>query len=428
MRFFREHANSPILRYRIVCAYNVPAVLKTIGAKKYMNQLHSIYSSMAHDPHIQVREKIASSIHEIAKLLTGDKSIEHIKPIFLYLMKDSQVTIRNKALSNISEILRSFQGADSRSENDFFSQLVACLVKHSYTIGRDWRTQEVFYSNFKCFDEFFSSEELQSSFLPLLKTQIVRGVVPVKVKAIESFVSCTRSLKNYSTQIELFKTMNNLLARDKSYWNRTTFLDLSFSIMKYFSRQFFKDNFYVDVMNLAKDPVPNVRRKFCFLLPHIKLVLELPADVQLLADIKETISFLTLDKDRDVSEAAKYAHEEITTIDNEIMRGHKLNLLSRADLFDKQKQKEEEDWGALDRYATQPEKPPTRKKSDPSLLSKGISPPSTANRPTLRSTQRSKSQTRILVPNETKSSISNVPGTAGSRRTPGPTIDKKIKK
>jgi hypothetical protein len=278
-------------------------------------------------------------------MLAKDKSIDNVKQIYLILIKDNSTEVRSKSLLHMNEVFRFFKySSDTRQDTEFFSQISQALVKHSQCISRDWRMVESFYGNFKHFDEYFTTEEIQTIYIPMLKNQIFKGYLPVKIKAIEAIVIMARGLKSILLQTEIFRDIGTTLLRDKSYWNRLIFLELSGMIIKHFSRHFFKEYFFSDVLGLAKDSVPNVRRRFCYILPHMKQALELPADVQLLADLKESISYLLLDKDRDVVEAAQAAHDELTTIDSEISRGHKLNLMSRADVFDKQKQKEEEEW------------------------------------------------------------------------------------
>ena len=97
-------------------------------------------------------------------------------------------------------------------------------------------------------------------------------------------------------------------------------------------------------MKLEKDKVPNVRRKFCAILPNLKQTLSLPEDVLLLAKIKEKLSYLSLDKDRDVKEGAAQAKQVLQSIETETNRGFRLNLQSYDDINDKRKEKEEAEW------------------------------------------------------------------------------------
>lgn len=48
-------------------------------------------------------------------------------------------------------------------------------------------------------------------------------------------------------------------AKGKSFRHRTLFIDIGVAVLSLFSRQFFKDNFYENLLELSSDSVPNIR-------------------------------------------------------------------------------------------------------------------------------------------------------------------------
>jgi serine/threonine-protein phosphatase 4 regulatory subunit 4 len=74
---------------------------------------------------------------------------------------------------------------------------------------------------------------------------------------------------------------------------------------KIFSRKFFKENFFEAILELAADPIPNVRMKVCTLLPTLKKMTKLPYDANLLKKVNTSIGILRNDSDKDVRHAAQ---------------------------------------------------------------------------------------------------------------------------
>ena len=76
--------------------------------------------------------------------------------------------------------------------------------------------------------------------------------------------------------------------------------------MELFSRRFFKDYFFEAVLELAHDPVPNVRLRLCPLLPRLKAHIKLPSDRNLLQMLESCVRRLLLnEEDRDVNATLK---------------------------------------------------------------------------------------------------------------------------
>jgi serine/threonine-protein phosphatase 4 regulatory subunit 4 len=233
----------------------------------------------------------------------------------------------------------------SSQVDELFSSIIASLVKYHACIKTDWRRLDSFYAHFDTFGNYFTAEQIGTTIIPMLRVEIVSScAIPLKEKATNAIVVMVRYLKNVTRQVEIFNELWKELGENKSYWHRMTYLELFHCIWKHFSRRFVKEHAFSDVMKLSSDPVANVRLKFCKLLPELKQVLQLPNDVQLLATLKETVSYLSLDKDRDVVSAAQKAQQALLAIDNEINRGHRQNLQTLEDRTDNEREREETLW------------------------------------------------------------------------------------
>jgi hypothetical protein len=334
--------------------------LKSVGPQRYQAHLHSTLQLLCEDKETSVRERVASGFHEVTSILVHDKkSVVSLKKIFLKLLRvsitkfevtncsqDKDIKVRDKIVSRMSNVFNNFKMSSTGSQSEeLFSSIITSLVKYQACIKNDWRRLDSFYAHFENFHLYFTTEQLATVLIPMLKEQIVSsGAIPVKEKASNAIVIMIRYTKNVTKQVELLNDLWREMGENKSYWHRMTYLDIFRAIWKHFSRRFVKDHVFSDIMKLSSDSVPNVRIKFCTLLPELKQVLQLPNDVQLLATLKETVSYLTLDKDRDVIQAAQKAQQQLLAIDNEINRGHRLNLQTSEDRLDNDKEREETMW------------------------------------------------------------------------------------
>lgn len=339
--FFKEATASkdPYLRQR--CAHNFPAVLKTLGANRYPICLHNSYKALCEDEDPTVRKKIAAGFHEVCLILGKEKSVVFLKELFVKLCTDTNEEVQKNIGLHLDVILAHFNVDQS---SNIFKELIHVLVDYESRIKNKWRKLEKFYSHFVHFPNYFTPAQLKEVFIPMLRKQLKIGALPVKKQAAKSIVILIRKLKNNQQQVEIFKSLIEEFGKSKSYWDRLTFLEISHHVIERFSRKFFKTHFIEHVLALSKDPVPNVRMKFCHILPLLKQVLRPPSDVELLAIVKENTSLLTLDADPDVIEAAKNAQQELRKIETEMSREHQLNKASQDDKLDKIKEEEENSW------------------------------------------------------------------------------------
>ncbi|ODN01400.1 Serine/threonine-protein phosphatase 4 regulatory subunit 4 [Orchesella cincta] len=116
-------------------------------------------------------------------------------------------------------------------------------------------------------------------------------------------------------------------AQGRSVHDRMLFLYMAKKIMERFSRMYFRDHFFEDVLVLANDPIINVRRKVMELMPELKGVTEDPAlqqkvdailhksrrsevDRDMKGVIEELLSKMNGKKDKDSKRSTKAAAAE----------------------------------------------------------------------------------------------------------------------
>ena len=85
--------------------------------------------------------------------------------------------------------------------------------------------------------------------------------------------------------------------------------DMSISL---FSKEYFKQHFFLDFLHLGSDSVVNVRLKICSMLPRLKSLISLPSDRDLLEILEETVKNLLLkETDTDVLHSVQVYYIEL---------------------------------------------------------------------------------------------------------------------
>lgn len=91
------------------------------------------------------------------------------------------------------------------------------------------------------------------------------------------------------------------LAHNSDCYVRMMFVRMMIEALEIFSSVYFKEHFFITLLNLAEDPVANIRMKVVSLLPQLKNLLCIPTDKKLLAALESTIGhLLNSERDRDV--------------------------------------------------------------------------------------------------------------------------------
>lgn len=102
-------------------------------------------------------------------------------------------------------------------------------------------------------------------------------------------------------RVELRSKLYSDLASNPNCYVRMMFVRMMIEALEIFSSAYFKEHFFTVLLNLAEDPVANIRMKVISLLPQLKSMLRMPADKKLLTLLESTITHLiNSEKDRDV--------------------------------------------------------------------------------------------------------------------------------
>lgn len=115
---------------------------------------------------------------------------------------------------------------------------------------------------------------------------------------------------------ELRNRMNTDLANNPDCYVRMMFVRIMIEALEIFSSVYFKEHFFNILLNLAEDPIANIRIKVVSLLPQLKNQLWMPTDKKLLTSLESVMRHLmNNEKDRDVLFILKNVTQKLDEMD-----------------------------------------------------------------------------------------------------------------
>ena len=223
------------------------------------------------------------------------------------------------------------------------AELLPAIKECDKFVASRWRVHETLLRQFQDFHLHFQSQQIYSHLIPLLLRLINQNsAFTVKQLAVKQLCRFVRNNRKLEQRLSLTQKMVDDYGRGRSYWDRLGFIDICVTMERMFSRRFFKDYLYLPLLDLARDPVMNVRMKLCSTLPSLKRLLKLPADSNLLNKLQQALEHLLEQDDPDVVDAAERAQAELDAIIvPEVKEGAGAGMQTEEDFADQQKEEEE---------------------------------------------------------------------------------------
>ncbi|XP_077996015.1 serine/threonine-protein phosphatase 4 regulatory subunit 4-like [Glandiceps talaboti] len=345
---------------RQCAAYNFPCMVLFAGPRNFKTELYSTFSSLCDDPHKLVRRTVSCGFHEVAKMLGS--SVVILQQELICLLKDDAPEVLEGVIPHLPDTLQMFAKGggnvvtESKISGFGFDNLILCkrltglsdlvpalLASESLAAcTRQWRLHAEILSQFACLPKCLTSDQIYYKFVPVMfKHLTANRVLPVKRAAARTICVFVRHNRKLEQRQELCCRLIEDCCHGNSSWKRILFIDVCEMIMELFSRVFFKDYFYEFVLELAQDPVANVRLKFCHMLPALKSLIKLPVDRTLLQQLEHVVrKLMAHEKDKDVSECIRNAVLELDKIQIG-METITNKIYMDEDLADQKKEEEE---------------------------------------------------------------------------------------
>ncbi|XP_065895478.1 serine/threonine-protein phosphatase 4 regulatory subunit 4-like isoform X2 [Dysidea avara] len=332
---------------RHYCAYNIPAMVMFHGKEKFSRDLLGILNKLAADDNLSVRQSIAHGIHEVAAILRCDAM--KIASLYIKLMKDKSLTTLEGLIEHLPQAMLEFANAANLSvttKAPGLTEFIPGLLAMEQTCAKNnckWRLHSDLLKQFSCLVHCLTSDQIYSKFVPLLFRYVCSScVLPVKHAASQTLCMIIRNNRKQEQREELCHRIIEECAHSNKHKLRLLYVDICKFVLELFSKSFFKQHFCESLLELAGDPVPNVRLSVSYLLPNVKRSLKLPSDRVLLQQLDQTVRKLySLEHDTDVSHTVRLTLPELNRIEVAVETLSRKTTFMEEDLLDQKKEQEE---------------------------------------------------------------------------------------
>ncbi|XP_022081590.1 serine/threonine-protein phosphatase 4 regulatory subunit 4-like isoform X2 [Acanthaster planci] len=316
------------------CAFNFPCMVLFAGPRNFKTELHGTFASLCDDPNKCVRITMASGFHEVAKMLGS--SVLTIQGELISLLKDDSLEVIQGVVSHLPDALDAFAkgGGNVITESKILgfgfdnlflcrritglSDLIPALLsaESAAAASRNWRLHRDILDKYSHLPRCLTSDQIYSKIMPVIFRHITsHRVLPVQLAAARTMCVFMRYNRKLEQRQDMCGKLIAECCHSKNHRYRKLFIDICHFSLELFSRSFFKENLYNYVIQLAQDPVPNVRLKFCSLLPSLKAQFKLPKDLQLSQQLETIVRrLLSMESDQDVVTAVRRAVLELDKI------------------------------------------------------------------------------------------------------------------
>ncbi|KAI8336174.1 armadillo-type protein [Chlamydoabsidia padenii] len=163
----------------IICAYNFPAVVLTVGADYWDSHLRETYLSLTKDYQIKVRRTFAYSLHEIARIIGPERTESDLVQIFaLYLMDLDDV--KQGVLEHLAEFLGTL-AISSRNE------YIPILTEVWDGVMTNWRLRNILAAQLRDIALLFDAARVVEHVLPLAIRACNDEFAAVRETGVEAF-------------------------------------------------------------------------------------------------------------------------------------------------------------------------------------------------------------------------------------------------
>ena len=122
------------------CAYNFPAVLKTVGPEHWYSKLKPMHDQMVTDMRWKVRRSLSFSMHECARILGATITEKDLMPVLFHFLQDI-ADVAAGVLENLPQILQVL----SQAQRDQYIELfIQAQNKVEQANKNQWRQREQF--------------------------------------------------------------------------------------------------------------------------------------------------------------------------------------------------------------------------------------------------------------------------------------------
>ncbi|XP_050464372.1 serine/threonine-protein phosphatase 4 regulatory subunit 4-like isoform X4 [Cataglyphis hispanica] len=335
------------IKCREHCAFNLPAMFIFVSSSSEdVNALLTTFDALTSDHYYMVRRTVACGIHEVSKVL-GSKSVR-IRGNLIKLLKDDSEEVLQGLIPHLGLTLENLAenqtvGTDRVDSTlmEIGKALLKCEAKVAGTYN--WRLASLMHAQLEILPKCFPSDFIYSYFVPMAFSRILHArPIPVRLAAGTLFLVLLRYNMKSIQRAELRNRIFTDIANNPDCYVRMMFVRMMIEALEIFSSVYFKEHFFNVLLNLAEDPIANIRMKVVSLLPQLKSQLWIPTDKKLLTSLESIVRHLVNnEKDRDVLLILKSVTQKLDEIDVKYEGQTLTTKLTKQDIEDAKKLEEE---------------------------------------------------------------------------------------
>jgi len=331
---------------RQACAYNLPGMVLFVGANNFTDQLFSTFCDFATDPSPLVRKTLAASLHELIKIIGTNFSLSKMQIVALF--NDNNVEVLAAMVLNMVYVIDALArfGVLQFGSSGSYSQDLSLAILHMEEVinsTRNWRLHADCLEKLSCLANCISATVIQQRYIPLLFHRAHKSrPLPCRVAAVRTLLVILRFTVKLDDRTSIMYRIRQELARGGSCHSRMLYLKMCEMAIMLFSKTYFKQYFFSELLCLSQDSVANIRLKVVSLLPQLKALLTLPADRNHLQHLEETIKeLLVVETDRDVLGSLQTSIHRLAEVETALDGMTKLGLYADDERDDDRKLREE---------------------------------------------------------------------------------------
>ncbi|XP_033855124.3 serine/threonine-protein phosphatase 4 regulatory subunit 1-like isoform X3 [Acipenser ruthenus] len=279
------------------CAHSLPGVALTLGRQNW-HCLKDTYETLASDMQWKVRRTLAFSIHELAIILGDQLTAADLVPIFNGFLKDLD-EVRIGVLRHLYDFLKLLH---KEMRREYLYQLQEFLVTDN---SRNWRFRAELAEQLVLLLDLYCSKDVYDYLRPLAFSLCTDKVSSVRWTSYKLIREIIRKLSSDSALVADF--MAELVANFchcPKWSGRQAFAFVCQSVIEddCVSMDLFAEHMLPPLLQLACDPVPNVRVLLAKILRHSLLEKDyfIHSASSHQEALEQTLMALQMDLDKDV--------------------------------------------------------------------------------------------------------------------------------
>ncbi len=171
----------------LVVAYNLPAVVLTLGADQW-SRLKLAHAELSQSDKVKVRKSLAASLHEVAKIIGQEATRDDLLPAATRFVMDDDAEVRTAMFDNIDVFLSCLpQGGAER----MLWQLLSLWQSGSL---RDWRLRERLALHIPSMAKQFLLTDEEGNLVSLMQLALADPISAVRDAVFTVCQTCTRRL------------------------------------------------------------------------------------------------------------------------------------------------------------------------------------------------------------------------------------------